>query len=226
MKILLIGNSHTFFNDMPHTFARLWEAGTGEHISPVMLCHPGMGFDFHAREYFEARFNLLYGGYDYCILQQKAHPFADTEEDFEAGKKLALLAKKAGVTPVFALTWAEKAAPEHQEKMVVFHERLCRETGALLSPVGLVWQEVLRTHPEIELYWPDGEHANSYGDYLIACTHYRLLSGRSPLGLPSFGANFFDEENHAMFEDAEKTQLMLDDGFCRAIQEAVDTVLP
>ena len=77
-----------------------------------------------------------------------------------------------------------------------------------------------------QLYWPDGEHANSYGDYLIACTHYRLLSGRSPLGLPAWGANFFDEENHAMFEDAEKTQLMLDADFCRAIQEAVDTVLP
>lgn len=226
MKVLFIGNSHTFFNDMPHTFARLWEAGTGEAISPVMLCHPGMGFDFHAREYFETRFNLLYGGYDYCILQQKAHPFADTDEDYEAGKKLALLAKKAGVTPVFALTWAEKAAPEHQDKMNRFHRRLCAETGALLSPVGLVWQEVLHTHPEIDLYWPDGEHANSYGDYLIACTHYRLLSGRSPLGLPPYGANFFDEENHAMFEDAEKTQLMLDADFCRAIQEAVDTVLP
>ena len=45
MKVLFIGNSHTFFNDMPHTFACLWEAGTGEKVAPVMLCHPGMGFD-------------------------------------------------------------------------------------------------------------------------------------------------------------------------------------
>ena len=224
MKILFIGNSHTFFNDMPLTFARLWEAGTGERISPVMLCHPGMGFDYHVKEYFECRFNLLYGGYDYCILQQKAHPFAGSEEDFAAGKRLAELAKLGGTKPVFALTWAEKKYPELQEQMNDFHLRLCRETGALLSPVGKAWQALLKEDPDFPLYFEDGEHASVYGDYLVACTHYRLLSGKSCLTLPSLGYDFFDREKKAIREESEAAIRDLDPGLCAAIRQTVENV--
>ena len=231
MNILFVGNSHTFFNDMPRTFARLWEAGTGEAIRPPMLlCHPGMGFDYHLREYFELRYNLLYGGFDYVVFQQKAHPFAGEEADFEAGKKLALLAKKAGVTPVFALTWAEADAPEHQAAMDSFHRRLCQETGALLSPVGTAWQLALGTASRLalceaqrpQLYWQDGQHASVYGDYLVACTHYRLLSGRSALGLPSLGCDFSDPDKPGILEDAGRCESDLDPAVCAVIQQAVE----
>ena len=224
MKILFIGNSHTFFNDMPRTFAALWEAGTGEQISPVMLCHPGMGFDYHVKEYFECRYNLLYGGYDYCILQQKAHPFAGTEEDFAAGVRLAELAKAGGVKPVFALTWAEKKYPEHQERMNDFHTRLCLKTGALLSPVGKAWQVLLKTDPDFPLYFEDGEHASVYGDYLIACTHYRLLSGKSCLELPGIGCDFFDHEKKGIREEAGASLRELDPALCAAVRRAAENV--
>lgn len=224
MNILFVGNSHTFFNDMPRTFARLWEAGTGEAIRPIMLCHPGMGFDYHVREYFEVRYDLLFGGFDVAVFQQKAHPFAGSNEDFQAGKKLAELARRGSVQPVFTLTWAEKAAPEHQEAMNDFHRRLCAETGARLSPVGLVWQRVLAADPEAHLYFTDGEHASLYGDYLIAATHVRLLSGRSAAELPSIGCDFFDRETNGIREDPAAVDIPLDDGRCGAIRAAIEEV--
>lgn len=224
VKILFVGNSHTFFNDMAHTFARLWKAGTGEEIFPVVLCHPGMGFDYHVKEYFEVRYNLLYGGFDCAVFQQKAHPFAGTEEDFEAGKKLAELAKSGGVRPVFSLTWAEKAAPEHQQQMNDFHDRLCAETGAELSPVGRVWQEALRRAPDLPLYWQDGEHASVYGDYLIAVTHTRFLSGKSALTLPAVGCDFFNPETKRIREDPVSGDCGLDEAFCRIIRESAEAV--
>ena len=207
---------------MPHTFAMLWKAGTDEDIFPIMLCHPGMGFDYHIKEFFECRYNLLYGGFDYCIFQQKAHPFAGTREDMEAGKKLAGLAKVGGVQPVFALTWAEKAHPEHQEKMNFFHEQLCADTGSLLSPVGKVWAGLLAKDREFPLFWADEEHASLYGDYLIACTHYRLLSGRSCLGLPAVGCDFFDRETKSVRNTPKACEVALDAELCRRIQLAVE----
>ncbi len=222
MNVLFVGNSHSFFNDMVHTFARLWQAGTGETIRPILLCHPGMGFSYHLREYFELRYNLLYGGFDYAVFQQKAHPFAGSDEECEAGKRLAELSRKGGVQPVFSLTWAEKRAPEHQAEMDEFHRRLCRETGALLSPVGSAWQALLAKEPDFPLYFADGEHASVYGDYLIALTHYRLLSGRTALGLPNIASDFFDPETQAIREDPEKCHVLLDEELCRRIQEAVE----
>ena len=222
MNILFTGNSHTFFNDMPRTFARLWEAQTGEKARPVMLCHGGQGFTWHIREYFECRFNLLYGGFDFAVFQQRAHPFGGAPEEFEAGKRLAELSRKGGVKPVFALTWAEKAHPEHQEEMNDFHRRLCAETGALLSPVGLVWQRVLAGDPEFPLFFADGEHASVYGDYLIAVTHCRLLSGLSVLELPSVGCDFFDAEKRGIRE--EPCETALDEEKCRVIRMAAESV--
>lgn len=207
---------------MPHTFAMLWKAGTGESIAPILLCHPGMGFDYHAKEFFECRYNLLYGGFDYCIFQQKAHPFAGSDEDMEAAKKLAGLAKDGGVTPVFALTWAEKAHPENQSKMNAFHQELCEATGSLLSPVGLIWENLLKTDREFPLFWADGEHASVYGDYLIACTHYRLLSGKSCLDLPSAGCDFFDRETKSIKNSAEACETELDPIICEKIRLAVE----
>ncbi len=224
MNVLFVGNSHSFFNDMPHTFARLWEAGCGERIRPILICHPGMGFSWHVKEYFELRYDLLYGGFDYAVFQQRAHPFGGSAEEYAAGLRLAELCRKGGATPVFSLTWAERRAPEHQAEMNEFHRRLCAETGALLSPVGLVWQEALARDGDLPLYFEDGEHASPYGDYLIAVTHWRLLSGRSALGLPSLGCSFFDPEKNAVREDPVSGGCLLDDGKCALIREAAEAV--
>ena len=69
MDILFVGNSHTFFNDMPRTFAGLWAAQTGEKTRPIMLCHGGKAFSWHLKEYFELRYDLLFGGFDYAVFQ-------------------------------------------------------------------------------------------------------------------------------------------------------------
>ena len=222
MDILFVGNSHSFFNDMPRTFARLWEAQTGEKARSLMLCHGGKSYGWHVKEYFEVRYDLLFGGFDYAVFQQCAHPFAGSAEEYEAGKRLAELAKKGGAAPVFALTWAEKAHPEHQEAMNEFHRRLCAETGALLSPVGLVWQRLLAREADFPLYFADGEHASVYGDYLIAVTHCRLLSGRSVLDLPNVGCDFFDPEKQGIREG--ETLRLLDGEICRKIRLAAEEV--
>ena len=222
MDILFVGNSHTFFNDMPRTFARLWEARTGEKARSLMLCHGGKSFSWHLKEYFELRYDLLFGGFGYAVFQQCAHPFAGSAEEYEAGVRLAELAKKGGATPVFALTWAEKRAPEHQEAMNGFHRRLCADTGALLSPVGLVWQRLLAGDGDFPLYFTDGEHASVYGDYLIAVTHCRLLSGRSVLDLPSVGCDFFDPDKQGIREG--ETLTALEEEKCRVIRLAAEEV--
>lgn len=69
MKVLWIGNSHTFFHDMPKTTAQLYEAAIKEKMEVTMLTQPGKDWAWHMEQYFEVRFNLKYGEYDYCILQ-------------------------------------------------------------------------------------------------------------------------------------------------------------
>jgi hypothetical protein len=188
--VLFLGNSHTFYNDMPFIFRRLAEAGGETGTGADMLAHPGVTFGWHLRQAAELRYALLHGGYDYIFLQQAAHspapPAADTLRD---GAELIRLARLAGVRPVVVLPWAEKRFPEHQALMNETYRKLAADTGVPLSPVGLVFDRVRAERPDIDLYWFDGEHCSPYGSYVNAACAYALVFGKSPRGLPPRSAS-------------------------------------
>ncbi len=190
IKVLFLGNSHTYFNDMPHLLSEICRQSTGCRADVTMLAYSGRTLAWHRSEYFSLRFALLYGGFDYCFIQQAAHPFPPEEETLPAGAEIARMCRETGVTPVFSMTWAEKRFPENQQKMISAYEKLATDNGALLSPVGRAWQRLLSEHPEIDLFFRDGEHASPYGDLLIAATHAALVAGPDALRLPDHILDF------------------------------------
>ena len=58
---------------------------------------------------------------------------------------------------------------------------------------------------------------DTYGDYLIAAVHYSVLTGNSPVGLPSVGRDFMNGENYQDY--AGKTKTVLQPVQCRKLQE-------
>jgi len=228
MNILFLGNSHTYFNDMPATCASMVQAATGEDCRVTMLSHSCRNLGWHKREYFELRFNLLYGGYDYCVIQQAAHPFPGEALTLEQGRSIIDLCQKAGVKPVLFMTWAEKRHPENQQQMIDTYTRLAAETGALLAPIGLAWQHVQRSRPLLELYWQDGAHASPLGSYLAAATVCGVITGADVTALPPRGCDFtqgaaIDFSAPQVLE--HNCLLPLDEGDCRHILQTVQQVL-
>lgn len=215
MKVLFIGNSHTYFNDMPELFARFAEMASGEKPETVMLSYGMRDLAWHWQEYFALRFNLLYGGYDYCVFQQAAHPYPPAESTLEYGKKIIDLCRRVQTVPVVYMTWAEERLPENQQKMIDICRRLASE-GALLAPIGEVWQAVRRECPDIKLYYGDGEHAGVYGVFLIAAVLCRLLTGRLPQDVSGIGLDFLQgmtvdlDHDPAVIEDKDRIPVPLD----------------
>ena len=225
IKVLFVGNSHTYMNDMPALFSHIYEKTDGGHAECVMLAYSGRDWQWHRKEYLSLRYNLLYGQYDYCILQQAAHPFPPKETTMENGRAIIELCQKVHTIPVLAMTWAEKAYPENQQKMIDTYTQLAAETGALLSPAGIVWQDVQRTCPAIDLYYRDGEHASPYGDLLIAMCHVCTICRMTPQ-LPDHILDFqveFPGEGgfpHAL-EDPAQVRIPYDRALGESIRKAV-----
>lgn len=166
LKILFIGNSHTYYNDMPSLVKRRFdEEGYACHVT--MLAHPGWFLAQHVDDP-EARFNILFGGYDYVVLQEYAHPFGPVDKFFEAVRTLAGWIKESGATPVIYLTWAQKNEPEVQQRMTEAHKQIAEETGSLLAHVGDEWWSYMRSWPDLEMYAGDGEHASPAGSDFAA----------------------------------------------------------
>ena len=225
IRVLFIGNSHTYFNDMPWLFAEKYLECTGHRAEVTMLAYSGRTLEWHMQEYFSVRANILHGKYDYCVIQQAAHPFPGEETTFEYARKIIDLCRIAGTEPVLCMTWAEKRFPENQKKMVDCYTKLAADEGVLLSPVGLIWEHMLKTHPEVDLFWKDGEHASPYGDYLIACTLCRLLT--SDESLNSISDMAFDFaisgtwENPEAISDMDRLRISLDPDGAAAIRNGI-----
>lgn len=206
MKVLFIGNSHTYFNDMPHLFARMCESLTGEQTEVTMLAFSNRKLDWHCEEYFSVRFALLYGYYDYCVIQQFGHPVPPIGETEPSVEKLIRLCEAVGTKPVLYMTWAKRDEPETVDLISGIYRTLAERYHTLLAPIAEAFEALRMEHPKIDLYWFDGSHASPYGDYLIAATFASLLTGQTDLSaLPDevidFRVRFGKDKNPSAIED-------------------------
>ncbi len=224
MRVLFIGNSHTYFNDMPHTFSAMVQSLTGEKPEVTMLAYSDRDLAWHREEYFAVRFAVLYGNYDFCVLQQQAHPFPEEQTTFENAKRIFRLCEGAGTKPVVYMTWAMRDQPEVTAQMSDCYRRLAAECDALLAPVGERFAAVQKDHPEIDLFWHDGAHASCYGDYLIAAIFAALLTGKRDLSaLPDDGVDFqadFEGENGLplALESVEAARVQLNPAYTKILR--------
>ena len=200
MKILFIGNSHTYMNDMPELVREMVENATGKTCEVFMLAYSGRSLKWHMNEeYFSERFNILHGGYDFCVIQEQAHPMPDETDTIANASRIIELCKKSNTVPVIFETWAEKDKPENQEEMNRRYRNLAKNQGALLAPIGEIWSAAkadLQERFDADLYFSDGAHASPTGDYLIALTLTKVMTGKMPSSdfLKSFDYSFPDSE--------------------------------
>ena len=166
VRILFIGNSHTYCNDLPH-IVQILAGEEGYDCQTTMIAHGGWYLEQHAQEP-EVRFNILYGKYNYVVLQEHSHPFGPEEKFFKAVLALNQLIREAGSTPVIYSTWARKTEPQEQERMNAAHVRIAKNTNALLAPVGKYWWTYQECWPDVEMYAGDGAHASFAGSEFAA----------------------------------------------------------
>lgn len=207
-KLLFIGNSHTYFNDMPHMVTELFRIYQGEEVFPVMLTQGGMTLRWHADQP-QTRFNLQYGGYDYVVFQQATHPFDGKEALIRGAKSLLELVPPKGTKPVAYMTWAQKSRPQDQAELTDAFIALAKEEGLLLAPAGMIWEKMRNACPEAELYYLDGAHTSRLGAYLAAVSIMMAISGRRELPFQ---------------EDAFYSGLSLEPAHCRKIHQLAGEV--
>lgn len=180
MRFLFIGNSHTYYNDMPQIFKEICEHNQVD-AQVTMLAHGGKTLEFHMNEP-EVRFNILYGNYDVIILQHRQKDFS-AQELLESGKGMDAIISQTNSQKVLYMTWTQKTDQELQQEMARAYFEMGKEIGADVAPVGLVWWDYLAAHPGKELFFEDGRHAAKRGSLLAAYTIYQTIFRKPALPL-------------------------------------------
>lgn len=182
MRILFIGNSHTFANGLPFQVrALLRHVFPGAEVS--MLAAPGVTLGWHGGEP-ETQMAIRCHPWDYVVLQQKTHPFGGYRALQRHLSALRSHLEHSGARVLLFVTWVQQS---HLEKQAVLDDAFARAAvhiGARAVPVARAWQVAARDSPGVALYDTDGENASPAGSYLAACAFYASILGQPPLGLP------------------------------------------
>jgi hypothetical protein len=193
VRILFIGNSHTFFHDMPGMVRRIADGAGVKQRYDITMHAPG-GAEF--RNHWENADveELLKQPWDHVILQGASGETlseVDLRSFLTYGARLEMQARATGGKRWFYVTWRYASSNDWIRRNPRFdqlmhslvqagYRRLSQATGAPLINVGKVWNEVHNARPAFSLYEPDGNHASVYGSYLAALMMFKHISGLSP----------------------------------------------
>jgi hypothetical protein len=196
VRVLFIGNSYTFVNDLPGMVNKLSKAaGAGPTIVASALTGGGATLEDHW-ETTGAVSEIKKATWDVVVLQgQSVEPLYDPTSFGKHAQLLAGAVKQAGASLVLFETWARQAGHADygyawsggdpkamQAKLAAAYGSVAKALGGEVAPVGDAWEASLASHPKLPLFQADGSHPSWHGTYLAACVFYAVLAGRTPVG--------------------------------------------
>ena len=201
MKILFIGNSYTFFHDLPALFQGLAREN-GREVTVDSVTQGGRSLWENteredevaarvrekAKEHWDAVFLQDFSTLPVTDYPLFAHGVKNLTELLDADRFILYQTwgRKTGSPTLKEHGWTNAGMTEGLAKA---YQRVGRELSIPVSPVGTAFFALGKSHPEIDLYEPDLTHPSREGSCLAALVHYRTLFGEpagqyASLGLP------------------------------------------
>lgn len=187
-RVLFIGNSYTFTNDMPTMVAELAEAN-GAELDIGVVAHNGFSLSDHLRRSHAAEI-LFNHDWDLVVLQEHslapAHPPTFEEVTVPAVAELVGIAREVGTEVMFYETWGRERGRsdlDHlsfesmQDALTASYEWLGTTHSARVAPVGQIWSQIRAIDPGLELYLEDGSHPSPAGSFIAAATLTEAITG-------------------------------------------------
>jgi len=200
-KVLFVGNSFTYYNTSLHKHlggllrARgLYQSGKSR-LRALLIS--GSALDEHRAGISGM---VTPGSFDVVLMQD--HSVGPINpESYKVFKAAVLdmsqLIRSRGAEPILWMTWPYADRPEMTDQLFDAYAAVAQEADIRMIPVGLAFERVNISYPEINLYSKDilrfsesgqvqyktaVKHPSLAGSYLSACVFYAFLYDQSPLG--------------------------------------------
>lgn len=179
IRLLFIGNSLTYTNDLP---ALVQELGKNDSvlIQYKMMAYPNYGLDDHLAEG-KVQEEIRTGYYTYVIVQQgpSALPASQAALILSVKKFQELCEQTKHTKLVLYMVWPSKARLFDLDQVIYSYANAAVKNGAIICPAGLAWKKTWQLEPSISLYGTDGFHPDLTGSLLAAMTIYGKLISKN-----------------------------------------------
>jgi hypothetical protein len=187
LRILFIGNSLTYANDLPGLVGRLGLAVEGK--APVVESVTAGGFSLEDHwNRGEAQKAIERDQWDLVVLQQGPSALPESRVLLvDYTRKFAEEIRKVGGRPALYMVWPPASRAADWDQVTESYRTAARAVDGIVFPVGEAFRVALRRDPGLSLFAGDGFHPSSAGTYLAALVIYGQASNRSPIGISGIG---------------------------------------
>lgn len=183
-RILFIGNSLTYWNDLPLIVQSLADSAGGESLAVMTVAFPDFNLEDH-RAQGAAERAIALGGWEIVVLQQGPSSLPENRAQLRASVAVLNAGIRAvSAMPAFYSVWPQSSRRADFDAAIESYRLAARDVNGLLFPVAAAWLAAWEDDPALALYSPDGLHPSIAGSYLAALVMYGVLYNRSPVGLP------------------------------------------
>lgn len=205
-KVLFIGNSYVYTNNLPEVLKELAKA-TGDTLIYDASVPGGQTFAQHVTNPTTLS-KIKSDKWDVVILQEQSQrpafsPGQVQRDVYPYARILDSLVRDNNPCSetMFYMTWGRKNGDQGnctnfppvctydgmQQRLRESYTEMAKDNNALLAPVGSAWKLVRDNEASIELYSADESHPSVSGTYLAACVIYAGVFHRSPMNNPYNG---------------------------------------
>jgi hypothetical protein len=213
MRVLFIGNSLTYSNDLPGMLSALAAASGTRPIITESVSQP----DFALVDHFtgsNAVARVRDGNFDVVVLQQGPSSLPINRDSLRLmAADWAERIRAAGGVPALYAVWPDESRSFAFPDVSESYRLAADDVNGLFFPVGDTWLETWSLMTDAPLYDSDRYHPAVAGTYAAAVVMVSVLTGRAPTSL---------EREFALPRGA---LIRLESGVASAIQTAAETVL-
>jgi hypothetical protein len=205
-RVLFIGNSYTYVNNLPQQLYNL-ALTTGDTIIFDSSAPGGYTFQLHTTNATTLQ-KINAQPWDFAVLQEQSQipsfpPSQVASDCLPYAQQLVSLIRQndSCTTPLFYMTWGRKYGDASNcanypplctyagmsQRLRESYLQMCDENLAMSSPVGVAFYNSRMSDSTINLYQSDNSHPSVAGSYLAACTFYASIFHNSPIGLSYLG---------------------------------------
>ena len=205
MKILMLGNSYTYFFDMPKILQGLFDAnGVDAQVDSITAGGRVLWQNLDENDALHAEVVEMCKNtaYDALILQEQSSNAMEYYREFLHGVRGCVDLVKPARTVLYA-TWGRKEGcnlldefgwtnQSMTEGLAASYDAAARKVGGTCAHVGKSFFEIRKVYPEIELYDPDLSHPSYAGSCVAALALYKKLVGNLPANVTSLNLDATD----------------------------------
>lgn len=183
--ILFVGNSLTYFNDMPEIVAAISLGAEDDLPMRVgMVAIGGFSLEDHWNQG-DALDAIDSGEWDVVVLQQGPSTLPESRDHLvEWAGRFAERIRAEGGEPALYSVWPTDGTEAGYDATLASYAAAAEAVDGILIPAGEAWRAAQARDTTLNFTLSDGFHPSLLGSVVVAYSVWHAVGGRTPVGLP------------------------------------------